>query len=354
MRRLSLYHALAVSGLLCAVTAQPQPADANLFKKAKKATKKVANDTSKTVSKEANKVGQEAEKAVEDIDDEAKKAQEAIQKNFNQGIKQAEAGYQQSVDFVNKTLTAAERAAYEAAAKVFYSDNAAFMNYAMQQAAVLYKNGDFDSRLDRMVTKSVNKQIDAQFRSDLQWLCEQFVGPFEDQKADLMLPMPKEWRLEDEAQLVQLARPGGDVLFAGSGSRPSKPKWLRSMTLTLAGGGGYIGGAEIAFGGVTDVYMKNGKVDARGLFQADGMLGAIKGGSIGLVVGFWPTPASEADGGSFGVMMAGAKKYGAMLEVGWSFVDKAKVHPVPGFAVGPILGAGVEAGFVGGWEQSFK
>lgn len=354
MNHLSIRRVLAVVGLLCATATTPQPADANLWKKAKKGVK----DAGKAVSKESNKVGKAVDDAVEEVDDEIKKMNQAINKNFDKALREAERGYNQSVAFVNKTLTAAERAAYEAAAQAFYDENAAFIRDVTQRAVELSNDDkEFATRLDRMVTKSVNRQIDAQFRSDLQWLCEQVIGPFEQKKAELpILPMPKAWRLDDELDRVQPVRgqPLADVVFASSGSRPSKPKWLRSMTLTLTGGGGYVGGVEAGFGGVTDVYTKNGTVDARGLLQADGMLGAIKGASAGIILGFWPTPAAEADGASFGVMLAGAKKLGGSIEVAWSFTDQSKVHPTPGFAVGVIAGAGVEAGFVGGWETTFR
>jgi hypothetical protein len=87
--------------------------------------------------------------------------------------------------------------------------------------------------------------------------------------------------------------------------------------------------------------------------QYDGMAGFIEGGAGGLIVGFWPTPTSDAAGASFGVMVAGAKEVGATLEVMWNFTDKTTVYPSPGFALGIVGGMGVEAGFIGGYSVTY-
>lgn len=354
MARVSGICSLVFCGALLGTGIHEQPASAGLLDKAKKLTKGAEKGVNKGVDGAKGAVDDAAKGA----EDKYKDLENAAKKNLDKVMKDAQGGYSQSLAYVNKTLTAMERAAYEKAAKAFYTENNEYIHYVNEVLTNLINNDkEFEERLARVVRRSVDNKIDDQFRKDMEWLTERVVGSIAEEKAELILPTSKESRLDGQLATTTRLPSGGPVIPAKSGKAPERPKWLRAVSLNLGIGGGLgYGGGEGAIGGVGDVYKRKGKDwDCRGFYSVGGLVGWAKGIQGGVFVGFWPTSTVDAAGGNFGVHAGYAQgKAGGALEVVWNFTDKNSVNPSPGFVLGYAPGTGGEGGFMGGYEWTFR
>lgn len=309
--------ALLVAAILSpAVTTSP--AEANLFKKVKKAVKHTANDVAKGTTNAANTVASGVTGVVNS--DEAKVVSDTAKKSYEATAKAGESAYRKTVAEVQSGIDAAKKAALQAAADLYLKKYRGFLVKFRSNLDALAKDDAASDIVDRLVKAASEKRLDDQTRADLQVIGE---------RLGLL-----EWK------------PNSIVPSSSGGAFKS------SWGLIVGGGGAYVAGAEGSFGLVANCYKEPDQRYGAGLaVSVGGLVGIAFGGSVDVMFYWQPGGVSDAEGGSVGLGVEGAVGgIGGTLGVQWSVAEgmKGAAAGIPGFYLGWAGGVKVKAGALEG------
>lgn len=370
---------LAVAGLLLSAPDR-YAASADIFKKAGRSIEKGANkavDKGKdTVEKGKDAVDQGVDKGkdlVGGISDSGKKELREIsktaQKTYAGSMGSLEKAYKDAAAQAQKVLTAAQEAAYKAAAKAFYNENKEAIGEVTTRWVALMKQQSFSSRVNRVLRQAAERKIDESSRADLQYITHELLGDYEQTQESQDSQQPeKSGRLDPELRLKPQLEPEyaaaqpapadsayTKVSATRSEDPPRKIKWLRSFSLSLAlSGGAGAAGLQSVISMSVDLYKKSGRkyVECKLLAEAGPLVGYVVGEQGSIAFGLWPTWTDDAPGAQFGIFAGAAKgMVGGQATVIWNFTDTWSVNAAPGFTIGYGPGAGAELGLEVGWTE---
>ncbi|MFO0572706.1 MAG: antitoxin [Polyangia bacterium] len=389
MARTRTLAVLALCGLVFA-GGDRGTASADLFKKAGKSIEKGANKAADKGKDAADKGKDAVDKGVDKgkdlVDDgvdkgkgaldqgkdlardlvgsgnkELRELEKTAQKTYAGSVSSLEKAYKDAEAQAMKVLTAAQQAAYQAAAKAFFSENKEAIQEISARWIELMKDKGFAERVNRVLKQAAERKIDERSREDLQAITRELLGEYEEpepaSKTGLLELKPKldvEQAVAEHAARTDPAYTPVGASSDGSG-RPRKVKWLRSFTLTMTFTAGFGStGLEAAVGMSVDLYRRNGRkyVDCKLIAEAGPLFGIAQGAQAGIAFGLWPTWTDDAPGAQFGLYGGVAKaQYGLQATVIWNFTDTWSVHASPGFTVAYAPGEGNELGIELGWTS---
>lgn len=288
---------------------------------------------------------------------ELKALEKTAQKTYAGSVSSLEKAYKDAEAQAMKVLTAAQQAAYKAAAKAFFSENKEAIQEVSARWLELMKDKGFSERVNRVLKQAAERKIDERSREDLQAITRELLGEYDTPDAPSQTGLLELKPRPDAEPAAARTDPAYTPVSASSdgGSRPKRIKWLRSFTLTMTFTAGFgSAGAEAAVGMSVDLYRRNGRryVDCKLIAEAGPLFGIAEGAQVGISFGLWPTWTADAPGAQFGLYGGVAQaKYGLQATVIWNFTDTWSVHASPGFTVAFAPGEGHELGIELGWTE---